>query len=272
MTLRSSLPWMAATNLVMLVFTALPVVGAQGDDGIANNPASVSPQQTLQQTLVSSGDIETTSAIRADTAPNDVQLPAHESAPLGRPNGILGARPHRDSTPQEEGTLAAFDPRTNSGNRFVGALGVVLVLLLGMRMVLKRFGSPLTGGRPSGVLQVLSRFPIGRGQHLVLLQMARRIVLVHQTKTGMTRLSEVSDPDEVAQLLARVEAGSSEKQRGRFQSVLGKLISDGPSFEWERFRDGRGETTRFAGGEIIDLTRRSSSHRPASTTKRRTAP
>ena len=63
MTLRSSLPWMAATNLVMLVFTALPVVGAQGDDGIANNPASVSPQQTLQQTLASSGDTETPSAM-----------------------------------------------------------------------------------------------------------------------------------------------------------------------------------------------------------------
>ncbi len=272
MTLRFALPWMAATNLVMLVWAASTVAGVQDDDGAANNPASVSAPQALQEPSATSSPDETTAANSADTAPNAIQLPAHESAPLGRPNGIFGARPQRDSKPQKEGALAALDPRTNSGIRFVGALGVVMVLLLGMRMVLKRFGSPLTGGRPSGVLQVLSRFPIGRGQHLVLLQMARRIVLVHQTKTGMTRLSEVSDPDEVAQLLARVEAGSSQKQQGRFQSVLGKLISDGPSHEWERFRDGRGETTRFAGGEIIDLTRRSSSHRPASTTRRRTTP
>ena len=117
MTLRFALPWMAAAYLMMLVSMASPAAGAQGDDGIANNPASVTPPQTLQQPLASSGDIETTSAIRADTAPDDVQLPARESAPLGRPNGILGARPQRDPTQQEEGKLAAFDPRTNSGLR-----------------------------------------------------------------------------------------------------------------------------------------------------------
>ena len=155
--------------------------------------------------------------------------------PRGRAHGALRARPHSRARPTEDGPLDAFDPRTKCGIRFVGALGVVLVLLLGMRMVLKRFGSPLTGGRPSGVLQVLSRFPIGRGQHLVLLQMARRIVLVHQTKTGMTRLSEVSDPDEVAQLLARVEAGSSANQRGRFQSVPVHRIPRGPRFYAGRF-------------------------------------
>lgn len=272
MTLRFTLPWMAATNLVMLVCAASPVAAVQNDDGAANNPASVSAPQALQQPLVTSSDIETTAAARADTAPDAIQLPLHESAPLGRPNGIFGARPRSDPESQEEGTLAALDPRTNGGIRAVGALALVIVLLLAMRIALRRFGGPLTGGRPSGVLQVLSRFPVGRGQNLVLLQMARRIILVHQTKAGMTPLSEVSDPDEVAQLLARIEAGSSEKQRGRFQSILGKLTSDGPSPEWEPLRDGQGETTRFAGGEIIDLTRRSSSHRPASTTKRRTAP
>ncbi len=272
MRLRFALPWMAVTNIVMLVWAASPIMAAQNDDGAANNPASVSAPQAPQQPLVTSSDVETTGAIRADTAPSDLQLPARESAPLGRPNGIFGARPQSDLTSREEGTLAALDPRTNGAIRAVGALALVIVLLLAMRIVLKRYGGPLTGGRPSGVLQVLSRFPIGRGQHLVLLQMARRIVLVHQSKTGMTSLSEVSDPDEVAQLLARVEAGSSQKQRGRFQSVLGKLISDGPSHEWERFRDGQGETTRFAGGEVIDLTRRSSSNRPVPTSVRRTEP
>ena len=271
MTLRSALPWVAVTNLVILVWAASPVAGAQSDDGIANDPASVSVSQALQEPITTSSSDVTTAARSANTALNAVQLPAHEFAPLGRPTGILGARPQSDPTPQQESTLIAFDPRTSGGIRAVGALALVMLLLLALRAILKRFGGPMTGGRPSGVLQVLARFPIGRGQHLVLLQMARRIILVHQTKAGMTSLSEVSDPDEVAQLLARVEAGSSDKQRGRFQSILGKLTSDDPSQAWERFRADPGGITRFAGGEVIDLTRRSSSHRPSLSARRRTA-
>ena len=269
MTVRIALPWVAATNLMMLVCVASHVAGAQSSPRPANDPAALSAPEALQEPNAAPSGPDTPRAQSADTAPNTVQLPAHESTPLGRPNTIFSARPQDDPSAEKDSLLAVLDPRTNGALRTAGALALVIVLVLATRSVLKRVGGPLTGGRPSGVLQVLARFPIGRSQHLVLLQLGRRIVLVHQAKTGMTTLSEVSDPDEVAQLLSRVEAGSSERRSAGFQTILGRLMAHGPRQEWEQFRTGHRGTTRFGDGEVIDLTRRAPRHRAAPSARRR---
>ena len=271
MTLRTALPWMAATSMVTLVCVASHVAGAQSNTEAANNPAAPSAPQAVGEPSASPSGPASPDSHSAETAPISVQLPPHESTPLGWPNTIFSARPQDDPSAQKKSVLAVLDPRTNGALRTAGALTLVIVLLLATRSVMKRFGGPLTGGRPSGVLQVLARFPIGRGQHLVLLQLGRRIVLVHQAKTGMTSLSEVSDPDEVAQLLARVEAGSSEKRSAGFQTILGRLMAHGPHQEWEQFRTGDRSTTRFGDGEVIDLTRRAPRHRAAPSARRRAA-
>ncbi|MEE9128882.1 MAG: flagellar biosynthetic protein FliO [Phycisphaerales bacterium] len=271
MTLRNALPWMAATTLVTLVCVASHVAGAQSSTEAANDPAAPSAPQAVGEPSASPSAPASPGSHSAETARISVQVPPRESTPLGRPNTIFSARPHDDPSAEKNSVLAVLDPRTNGVIRVAGALALVMVLVLATRSVLKRFGGPLTGGRPSGVLQVLARFPIGRGQHLVLLQLGRRIVLVHQTKNGMTTLSDVSDPDEVAQLLARVDAGSSEKRSAGFQTILGRLMAHGPREEWEQFRTGHRGTTRFGDGEVIDLTRRAPRHRAASSARRRVA-
>ena len=271
MMLRTALPWMAATTLVTLVCVASHVAGAQDNTEAAKSPATLSAPQAVGEPSASPSAAPSPGADSAETAPISIQIPLHESTPLGRPNTVFSARPQDDPSAQKKSVLAVLDPRTNGALRTAGALTLVMILLLATRSVLKRFGGPLTGGRPSGVLQVLARFPIGRSQHLVLLQLGRRIVLVHQAKTGMTSLSEVSDPDEVAQLLARVEAGSSETRSAGFQTILGRLMNHGSRQEWEQFGTGDRSTTRFGDGEVIDLTRRAPRHRAAPSARRRTA-
>ena len=63
------------------------------------------------------------------------------------------------------------------------------------------------GRAPSGVLEVLGRYPAGRGTLLILLRLDRRVLLVAQsggrTGTGMTTLCEIDDPASVASLLAK---------------------------------------------------------------------
>ena len=56
------------------------------------------------------------------------------------------------------------------------------------------------GGRPSGVLQVHGRYPMGRGQALVLLQIGDRMVLVHQGGGRMQTLTEFTNEQDVAEL------------------------------------------------------------------------
>ncbi|MFZ9915813.1 MAG: flagellar biosynthetic protein FliO, partial [Phycisphaerales bacterium] len=62
-------------------------------------------------------------------------------------------------------------------------------------------------GRPSGVVEVLARYPVARGQHVVLLKVGRRVIVVHQGAQAMRTLSEFSANDDVADILARCEAG-----------------------------------------------------------------
>ncbi|MAA53218.1 MAG: hypothetical protein CMJ41_09435 [Phycisphaerae bacterium] len=159
-----------------------------------------------------------------------VAVPASEQRPLGVPNGLLEARP-ADS--DSASPLSSIDPRNNDVIRVVLALGIVLVLLFGVRTLLRRAGGALAGGRPSGVLQIHARYPVARGQHLVLVQVGPRMLLVHQGGGTMRTLSEFSG-DDLVQLRERLEGGRS---TDAFQQLLQQ---EGP---------------RSDGAELVDLTR-----------------
>ena len=131
-----------------------------------------------------------------------------EERPLGVPNSFFSARPNVDD--ESSSAFTAIDPRENEVIRVVLALGLVVLLLLGVRFIMRRAGGSLGGGgRPSGVLQVHGRYPMGRGQSLVLLQVGDRMVLVHQGGGRMQTLTEFKTEGEVAELRSRIEAGRS---------------------------------------------------------------
>jgi hypothetical protein len=151
---------------------------------------------------------------------------------------------------------SAIDPRRNDLTRVLGALAAVVGLLLLIRTVAGRWLPTMTRGRPdrpSGVIEVLARYPISRGQHLVVLKFARRVVLLHQSASACSTLAEMTDAGEVASLLSRLEAGSPDKNAGKFRAAL-------ESFESEHkaamARDSRAGAALAAGEtQIIDLTR-----------------
>jgi hypothetical protein len=101
----------------------------------------------------------------------------------------------------------------------LGALALVIGSILAIGAVAKRI-APATGlmgalgvrGRaPSGVLEVLGRYPVSRGSMLVLLKLDRRVLLVSQQVgrggTTMNTLTEITDPTEVASLVAKTSEG-----------------------------------------------------------------
>ena len=67
-------------------------------------------------------------------------------------------------------------------------------------------------GRPAqgSVVEILARYPVGRGQSLIVLRVARRVLLLHQAGTSMTTLSEFADP--VARTLEDLERRSKETE------------------------------------------------------------
>lgn len=82
------------------------------------------------------------------------------------------------------------------------------------------------GGRaPSGVLEVLGRYPVSRGVTLVLLRVDRRVLLLSQSSsrragTSMSTLCEINDAEDVASLLVKSRDDEGETMTRRFQDLL----------------------------------------------------
>ncbi len=144
--------------------------------------------------------------------------------------------------------------------RTVVALGAVLALALVARQVARKLMDPLAARRPSGVVQILARFPVAKGQTILLLSVGTRVLCVHQSSGRMETLSEFTDPTEIATLRARIEAGSAD--RVRFERELTQSLEREQGVE--PHRDAGRERARAAAAptpivtETIDLTRRRS--------------
>ncbi len=200
-----------------------------------------SPMSPLRVALLSTCFVGAAAVVRADgpvVVPDDesvdfsVDAPAPAGAQIAQPvdnDRPLGKPRRATDTPGDQNRATVGDPQRSELVRVSMALGVVVGIMVVLRLAVRRFGGPLTGGgRPSGVLEVLGRYPVARGQHLVLLKLVGRIVLLHQTRHGMAALSEITDPDEVAALLARVQAGGRSGQRGfdAELSAAGNVVVD----------------------------------------------
>jgi len=113
----------------------------------------------------------------------------------------------------------------------LGALAVAAIVLRAAS------GRQFRGGhRPDGVIEIMARFPMGRGQQIVLLRVGRRVIVAHQADRTMRTLAETNDPEETAELI--------EKSRSAGGDLFSRLL--------ERRR---GEVDPFAQAELVDLTR-----------------
>lgn len=170
--------------------------------------------------------------VHATALAQDVSAaPAGPGSAESRPLGTARAR-----TPAPE-TRPADGPGTGSSVlRTVMSLGSVVALLVGGAWVVKRLarssGSLLAaagpGGKaPSGILEVLGRYPISRGTTLILLRVDRRVLVVAHSTGGArggaaaTTLCELTSPDDVASILTKVRDHDGESLARRFTETLG---------------------------------------------------
>jgi flagellar biogenesis protein FliO len=119
------------------------------------------------------------------------------NSPTSRQSNAVSATP----------TLSPFDAK-----RVVFALTLVLVLIFGLRWVVKRY-FPNVAGASNGIVRVLSRSPLTPKQHVLLVQVGKRVLVVADNGTQMNSLSEITDADEVAMLVGQTTARASTSVR-----------------------------------------------------------
>ena len=227
-------------------------------------PSSEPLTQTHEPALLLEDSLPVSETPKAQTDQSlaDAALPPldPESIPLPRTDSS-GA-----SSPAGIGSKAAGAAWWNGPEAKV--VGFLLVLIFGawiVGRVSQRKGFPVkaTGAaRPSGVVQVLARFPLGRGTQLLLLECGQRILLLEQQRgkamNGLQTLTEFTSREDVAELRRRLEASNRSSDES-FQKDLEQSLG---------MYSRKGTSVQFAGTpipdaeemETVDLTRRRPRH------------
>lgn len=206
-----------------------PAPPQQSSTRASDSTRSQAPARTIGDLLLAGPDgVVTPEPAESANSGDKVPIKTSESLPLGV------ARQSSDATPISPPTSG---PSVTDGwlGRTVVALAFVIGLAVVIRSIVRRVGRTgggLTsqlgaGGRaPSGVLLVLGRYPISRGQTLVLLKVDRRVLLLCQSQTGFQTLSEITDPEEVASILVKSRDETGESISQRFNSLLRHVERD----------------------------------------------
>lgn len=150
---------------------------------------------------------------------------------------VPDTQPLGASQAEQQATLGAASRSEPGTFSWIARTGAALALVLGLILALAWLYERATrakrgvalggaGGRsPSGVLEVLGRYPIGPRQSLLLLKFDRRVLLLSQTAPRggpvvTSTLCELNDPEDVASVLVKVRDASGESMNRAFAAAM----------------------------------------------------
>lgn len=128
---------------------------------------------------------------------------------------------------------ASGEPDGENGNTPTGgwalstlaALGVVIGLIFAARWAYTKMGGTVVA-RSSPVVEVLARTPVAPKNHVLLLRVGQRVLVVGDSSTGLRTLADLDDPEEVASLLQSVTASSERSVTKSFNSLVSRFNTD----------------------------------------------
>ena len=267
--------WIKKPSVV--VAAALMASAAQAEEAKANRPVtfvmpapvvSIAPPVT-ESTLVASEERSTPDTSAAS-------LPSSEAALLPAASLVIEAPKNTNETlPAPSGsTLPTLPARSAPGSelqpmslansdlvRLAAATAGVLLLAVLVLSRLPRRGRERASAGPSGVVEIMARWPVAKGERLILVKFDRRMLLCHDAGQGWNRLCEVDDLTALARIAEAIEGKSD---RDTFRQTLEAVATKGNSGRARRPRAAAlVETTssptegssRPKGGVVVDLTK-----------------
>jgi len=105
-------------------------------------------------------------------------------------------------------------------------LAVVVVFIYVAVWLIRKYVPSARGMFGAGVVKVVGRATVGTRQHLLLVKVGGRFVLVGVTATTMTPLTEITDPEEARALMEALAEQSGGKIASSFKSAMSKADSE----------------------------------------------
>ena len=121
----------------------------------------------------------------------------------------------------DEGEIQdASGPQDNWVLKTLTALGLIVGLIFGLRKVFVRLtGQPLAS-KATGAVEVLTRVAVAPRNHVLIVRVGGRILVLGDSSNGLSTLASIDDPEEVASLLMTINAGRSDTIAGDFSQMI----------------------------------------------------
>lgn len=190
--------------------------------------SAANPVPTRPPTLEPSAPID---RLQADAAPRIAPQPPAEAAPSGRRLVASDASERlvdrrRQAAPSFSNpldSLTNWRPSTQQLAATIGAGGVVIGLVISFVWLLRCCTPKSARPLPREVVEVLGRASLGGKQTTQLVRVGPKLVLLAATPDGLETLTEITDPSEVARILAACERGRGAGTEAEFDSLLQEM-------------------------------------------------
>jgi flagellar biosynthetic protein FliO len=178
-----------------------------------SSPDNLAPVRSLSLTIVT--------VLFALSLPIHSASAAVSSAPASNAPSVRGVYDDQPLTraaaaQDRPGQAASSDSARTAGGldipRVCYSLAIVVGLVLILRWVARRFLPGAATPRATSAVRLLARTPVGPKQQILLVAVGRRVLVIGDTGQQMTRLSDISDPEEVAALTAHLTHAGSGSQ------------------------------------------------------------
>jgi flagellar biogenesis protein FliO len=123
----------------------------------------------------------------------------------------------------------AGEKESLTGGAGLGRIGMALAIVIGLilvaRWVARRW---FAAGAGAGglVVQVLARSTVSPRQQVVLLQVGRRLIVAASSGTQMSTLCEITDQQEISELVGQIQQKKAYSVSASFRSLFGRATRD----------------------------------------------
>ena len=168
---------------------------------------------------------------RAEGLLGDARTTANRDDHRGLPEAawleaIVNRRRRNDSDSNPLEAMLAWRPSTQTLTASGGATAIVVGLLLALTWVVRKCAPKAARPLPREVVEVLGRASLGGKQTTQLIRVGPKLVLVAITPEGVETLTEVTEPGEVARIVAACESSAGKGSAASFDQLLEQLSNE----------------------------------------------
>ena len=197
-----------------------------GNQRVAENDASVYGRSSAVRVAPNGSNLDRSNLDRSNLDrgnPDQLRVPSEPTKTSSFPRLMVNDSNGESATPLESKNQFAAPLVT-----VASSLAVVLGLFAALVWVSRKYGSKTMGGAiPGEVIQTLGSTPIDPRTRITMIRLGSRILVVAQTASGITPISEITDPEEVRNLTAHCVGDSKTQFTDTLKAIEQEPVGEG---------------------------------------------